>query len=58
MVAKSQKFVFYQDPSQMEPLLPSEGQLGPLLERASDLQRAVPDLAAGGALPELRKLLQ
>ncbi len=58
MVAKSQKFVFYQDPSQMEPLLPSEGQLGPLLERASDLQRAVPDLAASGALPELRKLLR
>lgn len=45
----------------MEPLLPGEHRLGPLLERASDLIRKSDRLAgwsAAGALPGLRQLLR
>ena len=35
----SQAFALYDHPSQMEPLLPAEPRLGPLLERAHDLIR-------------------
>ena len=34
----SQAFALYDHPSQMEPLLPAEHRLGPLLERAHDLE--------------------
>lgn len=58
---KSQKFSLYDHPSQMEPLLPAEHTLGPLLERSHDLIRQADRLAGwcpAGALPELRVLLR
>jgi Fic family protein len=61
MGAKSQKFQLYDDPVQMEPLLPAEHKLGPLLERAHDLQRAADRLAGlcqPGALADVRILLR
>lgn len=57
----SQKFQLYDDPTQMEPLLPGEHRLGPLLEQASDLIRKADRLAGwspSGALPGLRQLLR
>jgi Fic family protein len=57
----SQKFRLYDDPAQMEPLLPAEARLGPLLERAHDLQRASDRLtgfAQPGSLGGLRMLLR
>ena len=38
-MSKSQKFQLYDHPAQMEPLLPAENRMGPLLERAHDLIR-------------------
>lgn len=61
MASKSQKFELYDHPAQMEPLLPAEHKLGPLLERAHDLQRAADRLAGlcqSGALADLRVLLR
>jgi Fic family protein len=58
MPAKSQKFQFYQDPAQMEPLLPGERLLAPLLEQAHDLQRAALTLSGTSAPPELRLMLR
>jgi Fic family protein len=58
MAAKSQEFQFYEDPVQMEPLLPSERTLAPLLEQAHDLQRAALTLSGTSAPPELRLLLR
>lgn len=61
MPAKSQKFLLYDDPAQMEPLLPGEHRLGPLLEQAGDLIRAADHLAGmcqPGALSGLRGLLR
>jgi Fic family protein len=58
MSAKSQKFEFFDDPIQMEPLLPGERVLAPLLEKAHDLQRAALTLAGTSAPPELRLLLR
>jgi Fic family protein len=58
---KSQKFELYDHPSQMEPLLPGEGKLAPLLERAHDLIRQADRLAGwsqAGALPGFRQLLR
>src|SRR5690606_10215325 len=48
-------------PAQMEPLLPGEHRLSPLLELAHDLQREADRLAAlcqPGALLDLRQLLR
>jgi len=56
--AKSQKFAFYDDPVQMEPLLPGERALPPLLEQAHDLQREALKLAGASAPAELRVLLR
>lgn len=61
MVTKSQKFSLHDDPAQMEPLLPGEHRLGPLLEQAGDLIRAADQLAGmcqPGALTDLRALLR
>jgi Fic family protein len=55
---KSQKFSFYDDPVQMEPLLPGERALPPLLEAAHDLQREALKLAGASAPAELRVLLR
>jgi Fic family protein len=58
---KPQIITQYDSPHQFEPLLPAEGAMGPLLERASDLSRAATTLstAAGQtAQLELRKLLR
>ena len=58
---KSQKFTLYDHPSQMEPLLPSEHALGPLLEQAHELQGAAYKLGgfcAPDALRDLRALLR
>ena len=60
-MSKSQKFQLYDHPSQMEPLLPSEFKMGPVLERANDLIRKADRLSGWcppGALPGLRKLLR
>jgi Fic family protein len=60
-MSKSQKFQLYDHPAQMEPLLPSEHRLGPLLERAGDLIRKADRLSGwcpAGALPGLRQLLR
>ena len=60
MLAKSQKFSLYDAPHQMEPLLPGEHRLGPLLEQAHDLIRACDQLNGAcqpGALVDLRTLL-
>lgn len=61
MNEKSQKFALYDHPAQMEPLLPGEHRLGPLLERANDLQRAADRLSGlcqPHALADLRVLLR
>jgi Fic family protein len=58
MTAKSQKFPLFDDPAQMEPLLPGERLLAPLLEQAHDLQRAALTLSGTSAPPELRLLLR
>jgi Fic family protein len=58
---KSQKFELYNHPSQMEPLLPSEARLAPVLEHAHDLIRQSDRLAGwsrSGALSGLRQLLR
>ena len=57
----SQKFQLYDHPSQMEPLLPSEHRMAPLLESAHDLIRKADRLSGWcppGALPGLRSLLR
>lgn len=57
----SQKFALCDHPSQMEPLLPAEHRLEPLLERAHDLIRQADRLVGGyqvGALPGLCRLLR
>lgn len=56
-----QKFALYDHPAQMEPLLPGEHRLGPLLERSHDLIRASERLAGRyqpQVLPGLRRLLR
>ena len=61
MPAKLQPFELYDDPSQMEPLLPGEHKLGPLLEQAHLLQGAafrLSGLCQAGALKDLRTLLR
>jgi Fic family protein len=61
MQTKSQKFALYDHPSQMEPLLPGEHRLGPLLEMAHDLQREADRLGAlcqPDALQDLRVMLR
>lgn len=61
MSTKSQKYALYDHPAQMEPLLPGEHRLGPLLETAHDLQREADRLGAlcqPGALQGLRTLLR
>ncbi|CAN5403856.1 Fic family protein [soil metagenome] len=61
MTSKSQKFQLYDHPAQIEPLLPAESRLAPLLEQAHDLQRAADQLAGlcqPGALSGLRSLLR
>lgn len=58
---KSQKLDLYTHPVQMEPLLPGEHRLGPLLERAHDLIRLADKLSGtcpAGALADLRTLLR
>jgi Fic family protein len=58
---KSQKFELDDHPVQMEPLLPSEARLAPVLERAHDLIRQADRLAGWsrtGALSGLRQLLR
>jgi Fic family protein len=58
---KSQKFELYDHPQQMEPLLPSEAALGPVLERAHDLIRQADRLSGwgrAGGLSDLRQLLR
>lgn len=58
---KSQKFELYDHPVQMEPLLPSEASLTPVLERAHDLIRRADRLAgwsSTGALSGLRQMLR
>jgi hypothetical protein len=55
---KSQKFEFYDDAGQMEPLMPAERLLVPLLEQAHDLQRDALRLSATSAPYELRLLLR
>lgn len=45
---KSQKFSLYDDVSHMEPLLPREGVLAPVLERAHDLIRQAERLSGWG----------
>lgn len=60
-MSKSQKFPLYDQPSQMEPLLPGEHALGPLLEQAHELQGAAYKLGgfyAPDALRDLRTLLR
>ena len=61
MSTKSQKFPLFDDPAQMEPLLPGEHRLGGLLEQAHDLVRSADQLAGKcqpGALDGLRGLLR
>jgi Fic family protein len=61
MPISQKKFALYDDPVQMEPLLPGEHRLGPLLERAHDLRREADRLAGlcqSGALDGLRRLLR
>lgn len=57
----SQKFPLHSHPAEMEPLLPGEHRLGPLLEQAHDLMRSASRLA-GMCQPEallgLRDLLR
>ncbi|TWO68080.1 Fic family protein [Caenimonas sedimenti] len=54
----SQKVAHYDSPHQFEPLMPGERLLGPLLEQASDLIRAVAAVGATAAQEELRALLR
>jgi Fic family protein len=58
MPAKSQKFALYDDPAQMEPLLPADHLLAPLFEQAHDLQRDALRLSGASAAPGLRLLLR
>jgi Fic family protein len=58
VAANSQKFARYDHPAQMEPLLPGERLLAPLLEQAHDLQRDALRLSAASAPHELRVLLR
>lgn len=61
MNSKVQKFDFYDDPSQMDPLLPGAHRQGPLLEQAHDLIRQADRLGGlcqPGALAGLRRLLR
>jgi Fic family protein len=61
MPEKSQKFQLYTHPAEMEPLLPGEYRLGPLLEQAHDLIRSADRLSGmcqPGALVGLRSLLR
>lgn len=58
MIAKSQKLELYDHPAQMEPLLPAEHVLAPLLEQAHDLQRDALKLSGSSAPAELRVLLR
>ena len=58
MITKSQKFEFYDDPAQMEPLLPGERRLAPLLEQAHDLQREALRLSGNSAPAGLLLLLR
>lgn len=65
MTSKSQnlsgKHALYDHPAQMDPMLPGEHQLGPLLEQAHDLTRRADRLAGlcqPGALRGLRRLLR
>lgn len=61
MLSKSQKFALYDHPSQMEPLLPGEHRLAPLLEQAHDLIRQADKLSGWcqpSALTGLRRLLR
>lgn len=61
MASKSQKFSLHDHPSQMEPLLPGEHRLGPLLEQAHDLIRRADRLSGlcqPGVLGGLRRLLR
>ena len=60
-MSKSQKITLYDQPSQLEPLLPSEHALGPLLEQAHGLQAAAYRLSgrcAPDAFRDLRMLLR
>ena len=60
-MSKSQKFQLYDHPAQMEPLIPSEFKMGPVLERANELSRKADRLSGWcppGSLPGLRKLLR
>jgi Fic family protein len=60
-MSKSQNFQLYDHPSQMEPLLPAEHRMGPLLERAHDLIRKADRLSGwcpSGALQGLRSSLR
>lgn len=61
MFTKSQKFSLYDHPAQMEPLLPGERRLEPLLEQAGDLIRRADQLSGlcqADALVGLRRLLR
>lgn len=61
MVSKSQNFTLPTDPVDMEPLLPGEHRLAPLLEQAHDLIRQsdrLTGLCPPGALAGLRHLLR
>jgi Fic family protein len=53
----SQKIKQYDSPHQFEPLLPAEAQMGPLLERASDLTRAASTLS-GHLIPASHQALR
>ena len=60
-MSKSQKFQLYDQPAQMEPLLPADHRMGPLLERSHDLIRKADRLSGwcpSGALPGLRSSLR
>lgn len=58
MPPKSQTFEFYDHPAQMEPLLPAEHLLAPLLEQAHDLQREALRLSRTSTPGELAVLLR
>ena len=61
MSTKSQKFPLFDNPMQMEPLLPGEHMRSALLEQAHDLIRSADQLAGKcqpGALDGLRGLLR
>lgn len=61
MASNSQTFALHTDPTQMEPLLPGEHRLAPLLEQAHDLIRQADRLSGWcqpGALAGLRRLLR